>query len=487
MCSSVANRSLGVDRFRWKSEWFFRQFVGGLLAIGWNRNRSCVVHEWNETPASFHPASARGRAEDSGLQAPVGETSRMVGSGAIRDPRVVIIGAGFGGFSAAKSLARGPFDITLIDRYNYHLFQPLLYQVATAALSPSDIASPIRAEFHRRPNVNVMLGNVTAIDNDQNEVIAEGHRIPFDYLIVATGARQSYFGHDEWAPVAPGLKGIDDAIALRRRILLAFERAEIESDPDERRRLLNFVVVGGGATGVELVGAGPRILSQFDKSLSDSAQRALEQLGVDVRVGTLVTGCDEMGISMGSDRLDSRTVIWAAGVEASPAGGWLGADTDRAGRIKVGPDLSLPARPHIFAIGDTASYVDAVGRPLPGLAAVAKQQGAYVARVISARAAGKSVSPFRYKDYGMLATIGRSRAVAELGSMKISGFAAWLLWCFAHIYFLIGFRNRLIVMLNWAWTFVTLQRGSRLITGIDGAQMKDLKQTPQVGSLRDPA
>ena len=439
----------------------------------------------------------------------------MVGSGAIRDPRVVIIGAGFGGFSAAKSLARGPFDITLIDRYNYHLFQPLLYQVATAALSPSDIASPIRAEFHRRPNVNVMLGNVTAIDSDQNEVIAEGHRIPFDYLIVATGARQSYFGHDEWAPVAPGLKGIDDAIALRRRILLAFERAEIESDPDERRRLLNFVVVGGGATGVELVGAiaelakralasnfrtidprsarivlveaGPRILSQFDKSLSDSAQRALEQLGVDVRVGTLVTGCDEMGISMGSDRLDSRTVIWAAGVEASPAGGWLGADTDRAGRIKVGPDLSLPARPHIFAIGDTASYVDAVGRPLPGLAAVAKQQGAYVARVISARAAGKSVSPFRYKDYGMLATIGHSRAVAELGSMKISGFAAWLLWCFAHIYFLIGFRNRLIVMLNWAWTFVTLQRGSRLITGIDGAQMKDLKQTPQVGSLRDPA
>ena len=328
--------------------------------------------------------------------------------------RVVIIGAGFGGLSAAKALARGPFDVTLIDRYNYHLFQPLLYQVATAALSPSDIASPIRAEFHRRPNVNVMLGNVTGVDTGQNEVIAEGERIPFDYLIVATGAQQSYFGHDDWAPNAPGLKGIDDAISLRRRILLAFERAEIESDPDERRRLLNFAVVGGGATGVELVGAiaelarhalasefrsidprsarivlveaGPRILSQFDDRAVQSAQLALERLGAEVRVGTEVTGCDELGISMGSDRIESRTVIWAAGVEASPAGSWLGADTDRAGRIKVGPDLSLPGKPHMFAIGDTAASVDAEGRRLPGVAPVAKQQGAYVASVISARA-----------------------------------------------------------------------------------------------------
>ncbi len=428
----------------------------------------------------------------------------MVANVAIRGSRVLIIGAGFGGLSAAKSLARGPFDVTLIDRYNYHLFQPLLYQVATAALSPSDITSPIRTEFHRRPNVRVMLANVSEVDTGRNEVVAEGRRIPFHYLVVATGAQQSYFGHADWAQDAPGLKTIDDAIYLRRRILLAFERAEIESDPDERRRLLNFVVVGGGATGVELVGAiaelakralasdfrtidprsariilveaGSRVLSQFDETLSRSAQRALERLGAEVRVGTAVTGCDEQGISMGKERIESRTVIWAAGVEASPAGRWLGAETDRAGRIKVQPDSSLPGRPHIFAIGDTASSVNSEGRPLPGVAPVAKQQGAYVARVISARAAGRSIPPFRYRDYGMLATIGRSHAVAELRGIKISGFAAWLLWCFAHIYFLIGYRNRLIVMLNWAWNFVTFQRGARLITGIVGARMKDLKQ-----------
>jgi NADH dehydrogenase len=438
----------------------------------------------------------------------------MADSAATKGSRVVIIGAGFGGLSAAKALARGPFDVTLIDRYNYHLFQPLLYQVATAALSPSDIASPIRAEFHRRPNVEVMLGNVTGIDGARNEVITEGERIPFDYLIVATGARQSYFGHDGWEPYAPGLKGIDDAVSLRRRILLAFERAEIEPDPDERRRLLNFAVVGGGATGVELVGAiaelarhalasefhnidprsarivlveaGPRILSQFGNGLSQSAQRALERLGAEVRVGTEVTGCDELGISMGSERIESRTVIWAAGVEASPAGTWLGADTDRAGRIKVGADLSLPGKPHMFAIGDTAACVDAEGRRLPGVAPVAKQQGAYVASLISARAQGSSVPPFRYKDYGMLATIGRGYAVADLESVKLSGFPAWLVWCFAHIYFLIGYRNRLIVMLNWAWSYVTFQRGARLITGIVGAQMQDLREMPRAPSAQDP-
>ena len=436
----------------------------------------------------------------------------MAGNVAIKPSRVVVIGAGFGGFSAAKSLARGPFQVTLIDRYNYHLFQPLLYQVATATLAPSDIATPIRDEFRRKPSIRVMLANVSAIDGDRNEVIAEGERIPFDYLIVATGVRQSYFGHDGWAPVAPGLKGIDDAINLRGRILLAFERAEIESDPEERRRLLNFVIIGGGATGVELAGAiaelarrglssdfraidprsarivlveaGPRVLSQFDDSLSRSAQAALEKLGVEVRVGTEVTGCDELGISMGSERIESRTVIWAAGVEASPAGQWLGADTDRAGRIKVAADLSLPGRPHIFAIGDTASCAGADGRPLPGVAPVAKQQGAYVARVIAARARGNEVSPFRYKDYGMLATIGRKHAVVEMGDMKLSGFPAWLLWCFAHIYFLIGYRNRLIVMLNWIWNFVTFQLGSRLIIGIVGSEMKDLNETPDAGSSR---
>jgi NADH dehydrogenase len=433
----------------------------------------------------------------------------MVANVAMRTSRVVIVGAGFGGLSAARSLAGAPFDVVLIDRYNYHLFQPLLYQVATAALSPADIASPIRTVFHRHHNVSVVLANVSAIDAGRNEVIAEGRRIPFDFLVVASGAQQAYFGHPDWARDAPGLKTIDDATYLRRRILLAFEKAENEPDPDERRRLLNFVVVGGGATGVELAGAiaelakyalasdfrtinprsaqivlveaGPRVLSQFDPSLSRYAQRALEQLGVEVRVGAAVTVCDEAGISLGGERIESRTVMWAAGVEASPAGQWLGAQTDRAGRIKVEPDLSLPGLPHIFVIGDTAFRLDGKGRPLPGVAPVAKQQGAYVAHAIAARTAGRSVPPFRYRDYGMLATIGRRRAVAEIGGFKISGFAAWLLWCFAHIYFLIGYRNRLIVMMNWAWNFVTFQRGARLITGMVGAQMKDLKQEVACG------
>jgi NADH:ubiquinone reductase (H+-translocating) len=421
---------------------------------------------------------------------------------AIQRPRVVIIGAGFGGLSAAKSLAKAPFDVVLIDRYNYHMFQPLLYQVATAALSPADIAWPIRTMFRREPNVSVVLANISAIDAERNEVTADGHRILFDYLIVATGAQQAYFGHSDWAQHAPGLKTIDDAMYLRRRILLAFERAETATDPDERRRLLNFVVVGGGATGVELTGAiaelakralasdfraidprsarivlveaGPRLLRQFDDSLSRYAQRALEQLGAEVRLGTAVTGCDEAGISMGTERIESRTIIWSAGVEASPAGHWLGAESDRAGRVKVEPDLSLPARPHIFVLGDTALFTSSGGEPLPGVAPVAKQQGAYVARVIAARAGGRSVPPFQCRDFGMLAIIGRSRAVAQFGRIKLSGRPAWLLWCFAHIYFLIGFRNRLLVMLNWAWNFLTFRRGARLIT--DGrAPMTDIE------------
>jgi len=411
---------------------------------------------------------------------------------AIQRSRVVIIGAGFGGLSAAKSLAKAPFEVVLIDRYNYHMFQPLLYQVATAALSPADIAWPIRTMFRRELNVSVVLANVSAIDAERNEVVAEGHRIPFDYLIVATGAQQAYFGHSDWARHAPGLKTIDDAMNFRRRILLAFEKAETEPDPDERCRLLNFVVVGGGATGVELTGAiaelakralasdfraidprsarivlveaGPCVLRQFDESLSGYAQRALEQLGAEVRLGTAVTGCDEAGISMGTERIESRTIMWSAGVEASPAGQWLGAESDRAGRVKVKPDLSLPGRPHIFVLGDTALFSSGGSEPLPGVAPVAKQQGAYVARVIAARAGGRSVPPFQYRDFGMLAIIGRSRAVAQFGRIKLSGRPAWLLWCFAHIYFLIGFRNRLFVMLNWAWNFLTFRRGARLIT-----------------------
>ena len=422
---------------------------------------------------------------------------------AVQRPRVVIIGAGFGGLSAAKSLAKAPFDVALIDRYNYHMFQPLLYQVATAALSPGDIAFPIRTVFRRAPNVRVVLATVSAIDAERNEVIAEANRIPFDYLIVATGARQAYFGHDDWAPHAHGLKTIGDAVYLRDRILLAFEKAETEIDPDERRRLLNFVVVGGGATGVELTGAiaelakrtlasdfrtinpgsarivlveaGPRLLRQFDESLSHSAQRALEKLGAEVRLGTAVTGCDEAGISMGPERIETRTIMWSAGVEASPAGRWLGVETDRAGRVKVEPDLSLPGRPHIFVLGDTALVTGVGGQPLPGVAPVAKQQGAYVAQVIAARVAGQPVAPFHYRDYGMLATIGRSHALVQFGRVKLSGFPAWVLWCFAHIFFLIGFRNRLFVMLNWAWNFLASRRGARLIIAMGGAPMTDME------------
>jgi len=422
---------------------------------------------------------------------------------AVQRPRVVIIGAGFGGLSAAKSLAKAPVDVVMIDRYNYHMFQPLLYQVATAALSPGDIAFPIRTVFRRAPNVRVVLATVSAIGAEQNEVIAGANRIPFDYLIVATGAQQAYFGHDDWAPHAHGLKTIGDAVYLRDRILLAFEKAETEIDPDERRRLLNFVVVGGGATGVELTGAiaelakrtlasdfrtinpgsarvvlveaGPRLLRQFDESLSHSAQRALEKLGAEVRLGTAVTGCDEAGISMGTERVESRTIMWSAGVEASPAGRWLGVETDRAGRVKVEPDLSLPGRPHIFVLGDTALVTGVGGQPLPGVAPVAKQQGAYVAQVIAARVAGQPVAPFHYRDYGMLATIGRSHALVQFGRVKLSGFPAWVLWCFAHIFFLIGFRNRLFVMLNWAWNFLASRRGARLIIAMGGAPMTDME------------
>jgi NADH:ubiquinone reductase (H+-translocating) len=329
--------------------------------------------------------------------------------------------------------------------------------------------------------------------------VAESRRIPFDYLIVATGAQHAYFGHDEWEASAPGLKTIDDATCLRRRILLAFEKAETETDPAERTRLLNFVVVGGGPTGVEMAGAiaelakralasdfrsidprqarvilveaGPRLLTAFDPSLSEAARRALEQLGVEVRLGASVTSCDPCGVQLGAETIDARTVFWGAGVLASPAGQWLGAETDRVGRIKVGPDLTLPGNPEIFVIGDVACALGANGKPLPGVAAVAKQQGQYVAVLLKARQRGEAVPPFRYRDFGTLATIGRKRAVAQLGRFKLTGFPAWLLWSVAHIYFLIGFRNRLAVALSWLWSYVTFQRGTRLITGVTGSQM----------------
>ena len=422
-----------------------------------------------------------------------------------RRPRVVIVGAGFAGLSAAKAFAGRSFDVTVIDRHNYHLFQPLLYQVATAGLSPADIASPIRNVFRYQHNVSVVLANVTDVDVVANEIVAESRRIRFDYLIVATGAQHAYFGDDDCVTRAPGLKTIDDATYLRRRILLAFELAETEPDTDERRRLLNFVVVGGGPTGVEMAGAiaelakralamdfrtidprsarivlveaGDRLLKSFHESLSQSARRALEHLGVEVRLGTRVTRCDGAGISTAPERIESSTIIWAAGVKASPAAQWLGAETDRAGRVKVGPDLSLRQHPHIFVLGDTACALDHQGEPFPGVAPVAKQQGAYVARVIIARAEGRSVPPFRYRDFGSMATIGRKRAVAQLGRIKLSGLPAWLLWCVAHIYFLIGFRNRLTVTMNWAWNYVTFQRGTRLITGMTGSKMENMNRS----------
>jgi NADH dehydrogenase len=417
-------------------------------------------------------------------------------------PRVVIVGAGFAGLSAAKRFKRKPFEVTLIDRHNYHLFQPLLYQVATAALSPGDIASPARSILRGQKNVRVVLAEVSGIDNAKQEVQAEGRVFPFDFLIVATGAQHAYFGHDEWAPFAPGLKTIDDATYLRRRILLAFERAEIERAPEERRSLLNFVVIGGGPTGVEMAGAiaelgkralaadfqsidprlarvilieaGERLLSSFDASMSDAAQRSLAGLGVEVRLGSKVTGCDAGGVWLGEERIEARTIIWAAGVKASPAGKWLEAETDHAGRVKVGADLSLPGRPNVFVLGDTAAASDADGNPLPGVAPVAKQQGVYVADLISSQRAPTSRPPFRYRDFGSLATIGRKSAVVQMGKVHLTGLIGWVVWSVAHIYFLIGFRNRLAVALNWAWNYVTFQRGARLITGISGADMQDV-------------
>lgn len=411
-----------------------------------------------------------------------------------RRPRVVIVGAGFGGLSAAKALAEAPVDVVLVDKRNYHLFQPLLYQVATAGLSPAEIAAPIRAIVRRQANASVVLGKVTGVDTAAREVVTDQARIAYDYLILATGARHAYFGHDDWEPYAPGLKKIEDATAIRRRILLAFEQAELETEAEKRRALLTFVIVGGGPTGVELAGAiaelarkalasdfrhidpgttrvilveaGPRLLAAFPSDLSAAAAEALTSLGVEVRAGTAVKACDADGVVVGDQRIAARTVIWAAGVAASAAAKWVGAEKDRAGRLKVNPDLSVPGHREIFAIGDTALSLDEAGKPIPGIAPAAKQAGAFVGRLIAARVAGRAADAvFRYRHLGNLATIGRKRAVADFGFLQLRGFPAWLLWCVAHVYFLIGFRNRLVVTLNWLWAYVTFQRGARLITG----------------------
>lgn len=406
--------------------------------------------------------------------------------------KVVIVGAGFGGLAAAHALARTDADVTLIDRRNHHLFQPLLYQVATAGLAPTQIASPIRMILRRLANLHIELDEVSGVDLDARCVLLGSRRIAYDHLIVATGATHAYFGRDDWAAHAPGLKSLEDALALRRRVLLALESAELDMDAEARERLLTFVVVGGGPTGVELAGAiaeltrralacdfrrirgqrarillidgGPRVLATFCPSLSAYAKTALEKLGVELMLGRPVGHCDEGGVTVGDLRIEAANVIWAAGVQASPAGRWLGAETDRAGRVFVEKDLTLPGRPEVFVIGDCACIRDATGRPVPGVAPAAKQAGAYAARLIAARmTGGRAPGPFRYANAGSLATIGRQAAVADLGRVKLTGFPAWLFWCAAHVWFLIGFRNRLQVVLDWIWSYLTFERGARLV------------------------
>lgn len=409
-------------------------------------------------------------------------------------PKVVIIGAGFGGIMAAKKLARVPVDVTVIDRQNYHLFQPLLYQVATAGLSPGEIAWPIRRMLRHQQNTKVVLGEVTGIDPlTQTVSIGQlGHT--YDYLIIATGSRHAYFGHDDWERYAPGLKGLDDATEIRKRILLAFEQAEMAADPAVRKRLLTFVIVGGGSTGVELAGAiaelarktletdfrtidpgnarillveaGARLLSAFPETLGDFARYSLQALGVEVMLGNAVTACNAEGINVGNERIPTATVLWAAGVAASPAAKWLNVEHDRAGRVVVNPDLSAPGLPNVFVIGDTALVRDDKGEPVPGIAPAAKQMGAYVVKVINHRIAHKpALPPFRYHHWLSLATIGRRSAVIDFGFMQLKGWLAWWIWGIAHIYFLIGMRNRIIVAIQWLWSYIAFDRGARLITG----------------------
>ena len=410
--------------------------------------------------------------------------------------RVVILGGGFGGLAAAKGLADAPVSVTLIDQRNHHLFQPLLYQVATALLATSEIAWPIRSLLRDARNVTTLLGTVVGIDADARQVkLEDGAAIPYDVLIVATGARHAYFGHDDWERHAPGLKMLEDATTIRRRILMAFERAERETSPEKRAALLTFVIVGGGPTGVELAGtiaelarhtlpgdfrafdprnsrvvlveAGPRVLTAFREDLSAYARKALERLGVEVRTGAAVTRVDAEGVMLAEERIDAATVIWAAGVQASPAADWLGAAKDRAGRVKVEADLTVPDHPEIFVIGDTAMLVSD-GKPVPGVAPAAKQQGAHVAATIRARLEGDmAIHRFHYRDQGSLATIGRSAAVVDFGWIRLKGALAWWLWGIAHIFFLIGVRNRLAVALNWLWIHTSGRRGARLITQRD--------------------
>jgi len=406
---------------------------------------------------------------------------------------VVIVGAGFGGLQAAFGLSGAGVEITLVDRRNHHLFQPLLYQVATASLATSEIAWPIRHLLSDRRDVTTLFATVIGVDADSKCVqLDDGSALPYDTLVLATGARHAYFGHDEWEPFAPGLKTLEDATTLRRRILVAFERAERESDPERRAALLTFVIIGAGPTGVELAGtiaelaqdtlprdfrnidthktrvvlieAGPRVLAGFADELSTYALNSLEKIGVEVVLGQAVTECTADGVVYGDNKLDARTIIWAAGVRASPAAEWLNAPADRAGRLQVLPDLTVPGHPDIFAIGDTITIAGPGGDPVPGIAPAAKQQGRYVAGVIRARLAGRTSPPFRYKHAGSLAQIGKRLAVIDFGRIKLRGALAWWIWGIAHIYFLIGVRNRLSVAINWLWIYARDQRAARLIT-----------------------
>ena len=408
-----------------------------------------------------------------------------------RSPHVVIIGSGFGGMEAARGLKRASVQVTIIDRANHHLFQPLLYQVATAALSPADIAAPIRRVFRHQPNVRVMLAEATAIDAAGKRVVLADGTIDYDTLVLAAGVTHDYFGHDAWAPLAPGLKTLKDALTIRQRVLMAFEIAEREPDPVRQRAWLTFVIVGAGPTGVELAGTlaevsrqtlardfrhvntasarviliegAPRVLSAYTDELSASARLQLEKLGVAVWTSMQVTSVDNDGICIGSERIHARTVLWAAGVAGSPLARTLGAPLDRAGRVTVNADLTVPGHEDIYVIGDLA-HVEADGTLVPGVAPAAMQAGRHTARNIIRAVEGKPRVPFRYRDKGMLATIGRGAAVASIGPIRASGHFAWLLWLFIHIFFLIGFRNRLIVMIHWAWSYATFDRGARLIT-----------------------
>jgi NADH:ubiquinone reductase (H+-translocating) len=408
-------------------------------------------------------------------------------------PHLIIVGGGFAGLWAARALRTASVRITLIDRGNHHVFQPLLYQVATAGLSAPNIAAPLRHILRRQNNVTVLLCDVAKIDPDAKRLhLADGGAMDFDYLLLASGATHAYFGHDEWAPHAPGLKTLNDALDIRRRILTAFERAEATDDPDERAAWLRFAIVGGGPTGVELAGtlaeiarhtlhgefrradprraqvllleAGPRVLSSFPESLSEKARAQLQRLGVDVRTGTPVSSIDDTGVTLGDERIAARTVLWAAGVAASPLARDLGAPLDRAGRVRVNADLSVPEHPDLFVAGDLAS-IDFAGKQVPGIAPAAKQMGRHVAYAIRARLRGETASSFRYRDFGNLATIGRMAAVVDVHGFKLSGLLAWWFWLAAHVFFLIGFRNRLVVLIDWAQAYWSYQRSARIILG----------------------